>query len=304
MADKLYEIYKNRFYSQFDGFKNVSFRDVFKWRISKFKNKDLENIDMKYPEIYREVENLKTDQNYIIWLGHSTFLIQMNKIKILTDPVFGDIPLFKRKTETAYSIDEIGKIDIILISHAHYDHLDLKTIKQFEKYSPKILAPLKTRNYFRKLKNIEIIEMDWFEIFKFDEVEIIFLPAKHWSRRALFDLNKSLWGSFLTNDIYFAGDTSYSEHFKIIGDKYKIKYALLPIGAYKPEIIMKNNHINPQEAIYSFIDLKAGIFIPMHYGTFKLSDEPMDEPLKLTKQLSNQYSINLKAPKIGELIYI
>ncbi len=304
MNDSFYKIYRNRFYSRFNGFKNISFLNVLKWRFSKLANKNLdETREIIYPEINREHDKLNTDQDFIIWLGHSTFLIQINKIKILTDPVFGNIPLFKRKTETAYSIDEIGKIDLIVISHSHYDHLDLKSIKQFEKFAPKILAPLKTKKYFNNIKNMEIIEMDWFESIKFDEVEIIFLPAKHWSRRSLFDLNKTLWGSFLIKNIYFAGDTAYSEHFKIIGNKYKIKYALMPIGAYKPEIIMKNNHVNPEESINGFIDLKAEIFIPMHYGTFKLSDEPMDEPLKLTKELSEKYLINLKTLKIGEFYF-
>ena len=132
------------------------------------------------------------------------------------------------------------------------------------------------------------------------DFKITLLPAKHWGRRGLSDTNKTLWGSFLIKDIYFAGDTSYSSHFKEIGEKYKIRKALMPIGAYKPEFIMKSNHMNPQEAIQGSLDLKADEVIPMHYGTFKLSDEDFGEPIIWATEESLKQKISLKRLDVGE----
>jgi L-ascorbate metabolism protein UlaG (beta-lactamase superfamily) len=296
--DKLYFKEKNRFHSKYDGFKDVSFKDVLKWKCETRGQNKNEKYEL---EIKNEIEKLKTEKDYIVWLGHSTFLIQISGKRVITDPVFGDIPFVKRVSKTPYEISELPKIDYVLISHSHYDHLDKNSIKSILKYStPKILVPLGTKKYLKNFENV--VEMDWFESLE-EDLKIKFLPAKHWGRRGAFDLNKSLWGSFLIENIYFAGDTSYSDHFEMIGNSEKVDIALIPIGAYKPEKIMKNNHINPEEAVKSSIDLKANFAIPMHYGTFKLSDEPLSEPLELFKKEAEKKKLNIKIPKLGEVLY-
>ncbi|WP_201328553.1 MBL fold metallo-hydrolase [Thermotomaculum hydrothermale] len=153
-------------------------------------------------------------------------------------------------------------------------------------------------------KKEKIKELSWFESWEFKGIKIVLLPAKHWSKRRLFDRNTSLWGSFLIQTdkttIYYAGDTAYSYHFKDIGEIFEIDYAFLPIGAYKPDYIMKHNHMNPEEAYKAFKDLNAKHFIPIHYGVFKLSDESVSEPYeKIVKIIPEN-----KIPKIGEVVII
>jgi L-ascorbate metabolism protein UlaG (beta-lactamase superfamily) len=285
----MYKIVNGRFISKYDGFQNIDFFTILKWQLSKIGKRKAENYKL---EILKE--KLPTSSNFISWLGHSTLLIQIDGVRVLTDPVFGDIPFFKRRVEFPYSLEELGKIDYTLISHSHYDHLDLNSLKKLDS---KIVAPLNMGKY---LKGLDFVELDWFE--SLPDFPITLLPAKHWGRRTAFDTNRTLWGSYLIRDIYFAGDTSYSDHFLEIGKKFDIKIALMPIGAYKPEKIMRNNHINPKEAVQGSLDLKAEFMIPIHYGTFKLSDEPMAEPLEWARK--EAVKVNLKALKIGEVLMI
>jgi len=299
----MYNLINNRFTSKYDGFKETSLFKVLKWRISNIKTTK-RIVDYKL-KVARDLELINSKKDFISWLGHSTFLIQIDGFRIITDPVMFNVPMFKRKVEFPYSVDELGQIDYILISHSHYDHLDIKSIKLLSKFSPTLITPLKMGRYLKSISNIKIIELDWFSKIKVsNDLTINFLPAKHWGRRGVFDTNKTLWGSFLINDIYFAGDTSYFSHFKEIGEKFKISKALMPIGAYKPEEIMKSNHMNPKEAIQGSLDLKADEVIPMHFGTFKLSDEDFDEPIKLAYQESKAHNIKLKELNIGSGIYL
>lgn len=298
--ERLYSYKKGRFFSEFDGFQNLSFRDILKWKFNTRGKISDENYTLT---TVNEIEKLHSSKNYISWLGHSTFIIRVNNKILITDPLFGDVPLHKRRVNFPYKIEELPKVDYILISHSHYDHLDISSIKQLSKFNPKVIAPLGTGRYLQKIANIEVIELEWFQSIK-DNIQIRLLPAKHWGRRGAFDLNKTLWGSFLIDSIYFAGDTSYSNHFKMIGDKYQIDIALLPIGAYRPEYIMKSNHINPAEAIQGALDLKTRLTIPMHYGTFKLSDEPMSEPIEWFKREAKEKSVDYKTFNIGEVFFL
>ncbi len=162
------------------------------------------------------------------------------------------------------------------------------------------------KNYLKKiLKELEVKELDWFESYKKDGIEIFLTPAKHWGARTPFDKNRALWGGFIIKSknftIFFAGDSGYDKHFKEIGDKFQIEIALLPIGAYKPRYVMKNHHLNPLEAYQAFLDLKAKLFIPIHYGTFILSDEKPNEPIKELKKISDR---NIFFLKHGEIFFI
>ncbi|MCP4670886.1 MAG: metal-dependent hydrolase, partial [Desulfobacula sp.] len=188
------------------------------------------------------------------------------------------------------------KPDYLLVSHGHFDHLDTDSIKHFS--GAKALIPLKMTDIIKKANpDIHCQEAGWYQQYDLNEnFQITFLPAHHWHRRNSFDYNKVLWGSFLiktkSTSIYFGGDSAYSNHFQDIGNLIGgVDIAILPIAAYAPRWFMKSSHINPEEALQAFKDLQAKRFIPMHFGTFDLSDEPMGEPAKLLSSLSGSENV-------------
>ena len=295
--------FENLFYRE----NNKGFWDMVKWRMSDNPIRDLKESkkDFRYPQIDNNSE-LGSKDDYIAWLGHATFLIQIGGKRIITDPVLFDIPFIKRLTPAPIHASKI-KPDYALISHAHYDHLDGQTLEYFNNTTA--LLPL---NFARLVKDINpsitTQEAGWFQKYEIDEAfEIYLLPAHHWHLRNGFDRDEILWGSFLiktpTTSIYFAGDTEYSEHFKAINEVFgEIDYALLPIGAYRPRWFMKNSHIDPQDSIKAFKELNAKHFIPMHYGTYDLTDEPYDEPVELLKTLG--VNIDYTVLEIGGVLKI
>lgn len=223
-------------------------------------------------------------------INHSTVLIQMDSLNILTDPIFSEraSPFSfsgpKRYRNPAYSIEELPKIDYILISHDHYDHLDIKTLQKLDKlYNPRIITGLGLRSFLKKFGIENVVELDWGER-KTDpdtKVKFHFLPAVHWSNRG-FSPNKSLWGSFMiegSGNVYFAGDTAYGDHFKKIKKEFpKINLALIPIGSYVPRNFMKHVHMDPEGAYSCFMDLQPDQALGIHWGTFQLSGEGMFDP--------------------------
>ena len=254
----------------------------------------------------------------ITFINHATVLIQTQGLNIITDPVFSKrvSPISwlgpKRVKNPGINLNNLPHIDIVLISHDHYDHLDLFSLNQLQqKFKPTIIAGL---NINKILSNsnpeLKCIELDWWQEFNYNnEVSFHFLPAQHWSgRKAFYGHNSSLWGSFAittpAGNIYFAGDTAYQQHFKMISQKFgKFRLSLIPIGAYDPRWIMKDSHTNPEEAVLAHIDLKSDYSVPIHYGCFKLTDEAYDQPLiDLYKALlkHNIDSKNFKALSEGE----
>jgi N-acyl-phosphatidylethanolamine-hydrolysing phospholipase D len=224
----------------------------------------------------------------ITWIGHSSFLIQVMGRNILTDPVFSKrvSPVSflgpKRQAPLPLGLKDLPPIDAVIISHDHYDHLDKATIK-FLGNKPKYFVPLKLLTWFNDLDITNVVEMDWWDSAVFDSIRFIEVPAQHFSGRAPFEFNKTLWAGWLIETakgkIYFAGDTGYSPHFREIAQKVgKIKVVLMPIGAYRPRWFMKTMHMDPPDAVQCFIDLDAEYAIGMHWGTFKQSDEPLAEP--------------------------
>ncbi len=298
---------KGKFGGHYDSSAQLRLWHIFKWKL--FGKKRPANTAVKALEVVNEAEKLTQKEDFICWLSHASFLIQLGGKRILLDPVFGDIPFYKRKTKAPYSAKELGKIDYLLISHVHYDHFDASSLKQLAGKSLKALLPLKMSALLHKsLPKVATEELDWYEVYDDGSVQITFVPAKHWGRRGLFDKNAVLWGGYVLStqgmSIYFSGDTAYGDHFKEIGKRFDIDYALLPIGAYKPEFIMKHNHMNPEEAFEAFKDLKAKTLIPMHYGTFKLTDEPLDEPLRWMEKIALSHPGKIKVLKVGEVLDI
>lgn len=286
-------------------------KKLVKWVTSSNPQKQEKRNDLFRPEVIRNTDFLTTVTNNITWLGHSSFFMRLNGINILTDPVFHNItPFLKRRHSLPCEINDFKKIDYILLSHGHRDHLDISTLKNLLKFNPNmtVLCPLGFENILKNIGIKNIQEAAWWQQYDIPQLAITLLPAKHWNRRFLNDFNTTLWGSFSIQhsekSIYFAGDTAYSSHFKEINEFYKtFDVCLMPIGAYKPKYMMEWAHISPDEAVNAFHELNGKTFIPMHYGTFDLSDEPPSEPLKLLRSFAEQQTINgdVKILKVGEL---
>ena len=232
------------------------------------------------------------NQNSITWLGHATFLIHLNGKTILTDPFLTDVAGVwkigpKRYVAPAISIKNLPPINIITVSHNHYDSLDLKTLKQLQdKSQVQVVVPLGIGAYFKRYDYKNIHELDWHQSVTVDGIKIIEVPAIHFSSRTLWDRNKDLWAGFIikskSTTIFFSGDTRYGNKlFKAIGKRYgPIDYAIIGIGAYLPQNVMKYSHTTPEQALQIAKDLKANTLIAMHWGTIVLSNEPQFEPPK------------------------
>lgn len=290
------------------GFRNLNPRieakglgDILTWQLSRvFQNlPSLNPEDYEFLVIENDGKSLQKNQDQlsVTWIGHATLLIQLDGKNILTDPIWSErcSPISflgpKRYTPVGIKIENLPKIDIVLISHNHYDHLDIPTLRELEKrFSPYFFVGLKNGELLKVEGLTKIIELDWWDSYSILDLEIHFTPAQHFSARGIFDRNKSLWGSFVVRSkkqksFYFAGDTGYFHHFIEIGKKFQnLDLAILPIGAYEPRWFMKDFHVNPEDSVQAFLDLKAKYMIPMHYQTFVLSDEALDEPLKKTKE--------------------
>ena len=258
--------------------------------------KEKKKIDITVPKdhvIDKKIvkENLEKfkDDDYIAWIGHATFLIKLGETTIITDPVFSKNagPLIfgpKRYVEPAIQLKEIPKTDVFLLTHNHYDHQDMSTIRGFPYKDAKVLLPLKLGKYFKRYKDVN--EMDWYDEIQINnDLKITLLPAVHWSKRSLTDTNKTLWGNFLieykNKKIFFACDTGYGNIYKELGEKYgPIDLSMINIGAYdfRPMFDKSIYHTTPEEALNIAQDLKSKKVLGTHWGTFVLSLEPIMEP--------------------------
>ncbi len=301
--------------------------ETVKWSYKIF-SQEKKKLDMTVPadhviekeKVLSSLKFLKND-DYIAWIGHATFLIKLGDTTIITDPVFSKNagPLFfgpKRFTEPALSLKEIPKIDLFLLTHNHYDHQDMSTIRRFPYKKAKVLLPLKLGKYFKRNGYRDVNEMDWYdEISINNKLKITFLPAVHWSKRSLTDTNKTLWGSFLINydgkKILFASDTGIGNVYKDLGKKYgPIDLTFINIGAYNFYPIMPYKdksiyHTNPEEALGISKDLRSKKVIGMHWGTFVLSLEPIMEPPVRFKENAGKYGFKKKDAiifKIGQFV--
>jgi len=297
---------KGKFSGRYDSSKKINLLHILKWKLSQklFSKEKKETV--KPLEPVDEHLHLVQKEDFICWLSHASFLIQFGGKRILIDPVFNDIPFYKRQIPPPYSTDTLGRIDYLLISHVHYDHFDRKTLRALASKKPHAVLPLHMPKELKKTVSFRTTELDWYESYSEGDLSITLVPAKHWGRRGIFDRNSVLWGGYVLNykgkSIFFCGDSAAGEHFKEIGERYDIDYALMPIGAYDPEFIMKHNHLNPQEAFDAFKALNAKTMIPMHYGTYKLTDEPLDEPLEWIEKIAEENPGKIRIMKPGEVL--
>ena len=295
-----------------------------KWSYKIF-NDERKKIKIEFPkehvipreQVLKSLEEHKND-DYITWIGHATFLIKLGNTTIITDPLFSKNtgPLIfgpKRYVEPAIKLNEIPKVDLFLLTHNHYDHLDMSTIRNFPFKKAKVVVPLKLSKFFKRYDDVK--ELDWYEEIKInDDMKITLLPAVHWSKRSLFDDNKTLWGSFLIEykgkKIFFASDTGVGNIYKDLGKKYgPIDLTFINIGAYNfyPMMPVKDKsvyHTNPEQALEVAKNLKSKKVVGMHWGTVVLSLEPIMEPPKRLKDSAKKYGFKKEDAiifKIGEL---
>jgi len=289
-----------------------SFNDMVRWMRS-----DQEPIITKI-ELSSEWKSidLYNNDNYAIWIGHSTFLIKKEGLTILTDPIFSDraSPFGfigpKRLIPPAINISSLPKIDVITVSHNHYDHLDISSLRKLSKLFPDALffVPRGDKRLLKKNNIKNVYEFDWWNSFKVKDFEFTFTPVQHWSKRGLFDRNRSLWGGWYIkhNDysLFHAGDTGYSDDF--LETKLRLgapKYAFIPIGAYDPEWFMSDSHVNPEEAVQIMLDLEAERGFGMHWATFTLTDEDTIEPkLRLENATTKVGNIDFIPLQPGDVI--
>ena len=296
--------HKGRFAGRYDSSTEVNLLKILKWKL--FERGEKRSGSIVPLPVHAVPEQLSQKEDFICWLSHAGFLIQLGGKRILLDPVFGDIPFYRRQTASPYSAAELGQVDYLLVSHVHYDHFDTASIQSLVSKNPKAILPLHMSKVLHQTApSLKCEELDWYESYEEDGLKITLVPARHWGRRGLFDKNRVLWGGYVLSyggkNIYFAGDTAPGAHFKEIGSRFDIDWALLPIGAYKPVFIMKHNHMNPQEAFEAFGQLKAKKMVPMHYGTFNLTDEPLDEPLQWIEKIVKENPGEIVVLKGGEV---
>ena len=226
----------------------------------------------------------------VTWIGHATLLVQLDGVNFLTDPTwasrsgpFSGLVGVGRYTPPAIAFDDLPRIDFVLISHDHYDHLDEPTVKHLaQEFNPRFVVPLGIKKWLEDRRITNVVELNWGESVKIGGVTIVCTPAQHGSGRTLVDQGRRLWASWAvlgSRRFYFAGDTGYYHHFKDIGEALgPFDLAALPIGSYTPRALAKPVHLSPEEALQAWQDLRAAKFLGIHWGTFALAREPYDEP--------------------------
>ncbi len=287
-----YFIHKSRFKIEGHG-REAGFKDLMKWQLSGAK--------VKWP---KRVENVKQPQPpqrvdgtglVVTWIGHSTVLMQTGGLNILTDPFFSPraspvrVAGPRRVRDPGLRISQLPKIDVVLLSHNHYDHLDVPSLRALQSHSaPHVVTPLMNDHYVRRAsRQMRVTDLHWRESCSVGGCRITVMPALHWSKRSFGDANRALWGAFVVETpggvIYFAGDTGYGDGstFREVRDTFGApRLSLLPIGAYEPRWFMKAQHMNPDDAVLAHMDLGSATSLAIHHGTIQLTDEAIDAPVR------------------------
>ncbi len=290
-----------------------SFREVLRWQTTRNPQKSEKETDTWKAEVVYNQGFIDSKDDCIVWLGHASFFIRLAGITFLIDPVLFNVSLIKRQSALPIAADELRNIDYILISHDHRDHCDEKSLKLLARNNPDAtyLTGLKLDTIIRSFTNSNKIQTaGWYQQYLTDDaIKVFYVPSRHWGRRFLTDTNLRLWGGYVIQGagktIYFSGDSGYGSHFSDVAKVFPdIDFAIIGVGAYKPEFFMGQSHVSPTNAVKAFHDMHARVMIPMHYGTFDLSDEPIGDPLRVLRKLEEQSLINgdLKALKVGEVL--
>ena len=280
--------FDGRFFFNPDAPAGRSFRDFLRWR----RTADRKPWPTRVFNRARPAlpESLARGQVALTFINHITFLIQFRELNVLTDPVFSEraspFRRFgpKRVREPGLAFADLPPIHLVLVTHNHYDHLDIQTLLRLdEAHAPHFITSLGNRAFLKQFGLRTVDELDWWQSVDVAGHRIIMTPAQHWSTRGPGSRNRTLWGGFILrasdHQVYFAGDTGYWKHFKDIRHRFgEVDLALLPIGAYEPRWFMRDQHMNPDDAVRAHIDLGAKVSVATHFGCFQLTDEGIDDP--------------------------
>jgi len=253
----------------------------------------------------------RASHDALTWIGHATFLVQLGGTSALVDPVMSPriAGLIPRNVAPGLDWPALPKIDLVLVTHNHRDHMDAPSLQRLGP-DPVYVVPRGMGRWFERAGLRRVVEMGWWQREQIAGLEVTFVPAEHWSRRGLLDINASWWGGYVLGRgglrVYHSGDTAWFEGFRLIGERCgEIHAAMLPIGAYAPRWFMRRQHMDPADAVRAFSALGAARFVAMHWGTFKLTDEDLREPPQLLRELWQRDDMphdRLTIPAIGETL--
>jgi L-ascorbate metabolism protein UlaG (beta-lactamase superfamily) len=304
-------------------FKNqqeTSVSSGFKWKtIPQFftdHNNKTPQQQLPYQKLAKSYFQGKHAQPRITWFGHSATLVEMQNLNIFIDPMLGDVPAphpllgSKRfQNELPIAIDSLPKIDVVLISHDHYDHLDYGSIVKLKNKVDQFFVPLGIKSHLVSwgVDDSKIKEFDWWESIHYKKVQFVSTPARHFSGRGITNRNSTLWCSWVlkssTTNIFFSGDSGYGNHFKEIGNTYgPFDFAMMECGQYNEQ--WAQIHMMPEETIQASIDIQSKLTMPIHWGSFKLALHSWDDPIVRASKKANELNVNLTTPKVGESVVL
>ena len=266
--------------------------------------------------ISRPVELVRADELGVTFIGHSSFLLQVNGRKLLVDPVFSKrLIVLRRQRRPGAMVEQLPAIDLVLLTHAHMDHLDLASLRRVIRATrrltgrtPEVVVPHGVEDLVERLGFSQVHGLSWWGQIEVQGLTITMTPCKHWGARMFRDTHRGYGGYVVEGggqSIYHSGDTAYFNGFREIGERLKPEVALLPIGAYFPDSY-RSVHTSPEEAVRAFVELDAQRMVPMHYGTFRLGREPMEEPVQRLQAEAARLGIKeqIKILEEGETLHL
>jgi len=261
------------------------FGDILKWKVLDplSARKQVRRAPFQVPWRENLGEIIASAEPSLTWIGHASFVLRLGGRLVAFDPVFAKtLGVMRRLSPPGITPERLPPVDLVLVSHNHYDHLDLPSLKRIGPEAT-FVVPLGNGALLRKAGLPKVVELDWWQAHEHESLTITLVPSRHWSMRTLWDRNEALWGGFVVRGpegtAYHSGDTAFFDGFREIGERMgPIDWAILPIGAYEPRWFMHPQHLDPEEAGEAFQMLNARNFVAMHWGAFQLTDEPVGEP--------------------------